>query len=91
MKNARVLIHRYNPTSGCETLKYMWEGPIDGEIYVAIEFIGDPIFEQIPFKLKRMRDYDSRTAVFIRWDWQARIARLFRRRKVWNEFIRKED
>lgn len=80
MKESRIIIHTYKPTSGEKQVKYIWEGPIDGEIHVADVFLDDELFLSVPFKLKRLKNFDYRTAVFIRVDWRARIVRLLRRR-----------
>lgn len=64
--------------SGEKEVRYTWWGPIDGECSMAVEFL-DNEFLAMPFKLERIKDFDARTAVFIRVDWRARIVRFFRR------------
>ena len=77
---AKVLIHQFESSiDGKTKYHYMWIGPIDGKIEVGIELLEDEVFKQIPFKLMRMKNLDSRTAIFIRIDWKARIMRFFRK------------
>lgn len=75
---SRIVCKTTVKPSGEKEVKYAWEGPIDGEYRMAVEFI-DSEFHALPFNLKRIKDFDARTAVFIRVDWRARVVRFFKK------------
>ena len=77
---AKVIIHEFKSSiDGKTKYHYMWIGPIDGKILVNEEILESEIFRQIPYRLMRMKNLDRNTAVFIRYDWKARIVRFFRK------------
>jgi hypothetical protein len=76
---SKVLIHKFESSSGKTEFHYQWIGPIDGYLFVPFESLDSDAFHEMPFKLMRMKNLPyGRIAVFVRIDWQARIMRFFR-------------
>ena len=81
MKRLAFIEMKVCTTDAFRMVSAEWKGDIDAPLLVDIDLLNDKEFLFIPFKLQRIKNLNSNTAMFIRVDWRARILRLIH--KFW--------